>query len=229
MSKALNGNLDEFVVVDTNDIPWTESPAGGVWRKRLHLVGSTEKGQVTSLVRYDSNASFPEHDHPAGEEILVLDGTFSDEQGDWPAGTYLLNPEGSKHKPASKDGCHLFVKLRQYSGEDRKNISADTNSMTWKSIAAPGVMVKPMYAQAGYTDSVCLERWSKGTDRGPVIYDEGAEIFVMSGEFEDERGTYTEGCWLRFPKGAEHSPKSEDGCVLYVKQGGLQYLKAAKK
>ena len=68
MSKALNGNLDEFVVVDTNEISWTGSPATGVWRKRLHLVGSAEAGQVTSLVRYDPAASFPEHDHPNGED-----------------------------------------------------------------------------------------------------------------------------------------------------------------
>ena len=75
------------------------SPSGAVLRKRLHLVGPPESGQVTSVVRYQPGATFPEHGHPEGEEILVLDGTFSDEHGDWPAGTYLLNPEGFHHAP----------------------------------------------------------------------------------------------------------------------------------
>ncbi|MEL6200569.1 MAG: cupin domain-containing protein, partial [Pseudomonadota bacterium] len=66
---------------------WSASPSGTVWRKRVHLVGPPESGQVTSVVRYQPDSSFPTHDHPEGEEILVLDGVFSDEHGDWPAGT----------------------------------------------------------------------------------------------------------------------------------------------
>jgi anti-sigma factor ChrR (cupin superfamily) len=225
MSKALNGNLKESVVVDTNEMSWTESKSAGVWRKRLHLVGSEEKGQVTSIVRYDASSSFPAHDHPKGEEILVLSGVFSDERGDWPAGSYLLSPQGFRHKPFSKDGCELLVKLRQYPGDERKTIAMDTTAMTWKAIAQPGVTVKPMYAQAGYTDTMSLERWSKKTDFGVVTYEEGAEIYVMSGDFEDEHGKYTEGCWLRFPEGGQHSPKTEEGCAIYLKRGGLNYLK----
>ena len=227
MSKALNGNLKELVVVDTTEMPWEKSPVDGVTRKRLHLVGSSEKGQVTSIVRYDADSSFPAHAHPKGEEIYVLEGIFSDERGDWPAGSYLLSPEGFSHKPFSKKGCKLLVKLRQYPGDERKTIALDTTAMTWKGIASPGVTVKPMYAQAGYTDTTSLERWSNKTDFGLVTYEDGAEMFVMSGSFEDERGKYTEGCWLRFPEGAQHSPKVEEGCSIYLKRGGLNYLKDA--
>ena len=53
-----------------------------------------EYGRVTSVVRYAAESSFHTHGHPAGEEILVLDGVFSDEHGDYPAGSYLLNPKG---------------------------------------------------------------------------------------------------------------------------------------
>ena len=78
--------------------------------EQLHLVGGAESGQVTSVVRYQANATFSVHDHPDGEEIFVLQGTFSDEHGDWPAGTYLLNPEGFRHEPFSKERCVLYVK-----------------------------------------------------------------------------------------------------------------------
>ena len=110
----INGILSVRVTEDSRRMPWTEIPSGSVWRKRVHLVGRPESGQVTSIVRYVTDSNFPTHDHPEGEEILVLEGVFSDEHGDWPAGTYLLNPEGFRHTPFSKPGCELLVKLRQF-------------------------------------------------------------------------------------------------------------------
>lgn len=96
--QAINGDLTQRVAMHASTMKWQTSPSGTVWRKRLHLVGSAEAGQVTSMVRYEPNSTFPAHDRPEGEEILVLEGTFSDEHGDWHAGTYLLNPEGFRRK-----------------------------------------------------------------------------------------------------------------------------------
>ncbi len=70
----------------------------GVSRKPLAREDA-ERGHATSIVRYDLGASFSEHLHPLGEEILVLEGTFSDQTGDYPAGTYFRNPEGFRHVP----------------------------------------------------------------------------------------------------------------------------------
>ena len=86
-SAAINGDLSARVAVDTAAMDWTPSPSGTVWRKRVHLVGPPESGQVTSVVRYEPSSDFHVHEHPDGEEILVLDGVFSDDHGDWPAGT----------------------------------------------------------------------------------------------------------------------------------------------
>jgi hypothetical protein len=121
--ESINGDLTIRATADTSRMAWSASPSRTVWRKRVHLVGPPESGQVTSIVRYEPGATFPSHDHPGGEEILVLEGVFSDEHGDWPAGTYLLNPEGFRHAPGSRDGCLLFVKLRQFPG--RRSIAVD--------------------------------------------------------------------------------------------------------
>ncbi len=51
--------------------------------------------------------------HGGGEEFLVLDGTFVDEHGAYPAGTYVRNPVGSAHAPSAPDGCTILVKLWQ--------------------------------------------------------------------------------------------------------------------
>jgi len=205
---------------------WSPSPSGTVWRKRLHLVGPPESGQVTSVVHYLPNATFPEHGHPDGEEILVLDGVFSDEHGDWPAGTFLLNPEGFRHAPYSAEGCLLFVKLRQFSGRKRRHVAVDTHQLEWAPGPKKDITRKLLYRQSGFCDRVYLERWHPGTDSGVIHYPQGAELFVLEGEFCDAEGTYSRGTWLRLPAGSEHRPGSERGCTLYVKTGGLPYLNA---
>ena len=111
--KTINADFSKRVVVHTAGVDWQASPSPSVWRKRLDLAGAAEASRVTSVVRYDPDSAFPEHPHPDGEEILVLDGVFSDGHGDYPAGSYLLNPEGFSHAPFSQNGCTLFVKLRQ--------------------------------------------------------------------------------------------------------------------
>ena len=227
MDEAIHGDLSVRASADTQQMDWTASPSGSVWRKRVHRVGPPESGQVTSVVRYEPGSRFPAHDHPEGEEILVLEGVFSDEQGDWPAGTFLLNPEGFRHAPFSEPGCRLFVKLRQYPGAAREHHAIDTNARAWQPSATPGVARKPLYEQAGFSDLMEFERWEPGVERGPQVYERGVEFFVLDGGFADEGGTYPEGSWLRLPAGGEHRPVSEAGCTLYVKRAGLPYLRSA--
>ncbi len=223
----INGDLEKHVAVDTNDLDWAPSQSGTVSRKRVHLVGPPESGQVTSVVRYEPDSTFPTHEHPDGEEILVLEGVFSDEHGDWPKGTFLLNPEGFRHAPFSKQGCVLFVKLRQYPGRDRIHTAVDTGTLAWDPTGETGIAVKKLYEQLGFQDRMRLERWAPGTSRGAVTYAEGAEFFVTKGEFVDEHGAHPAGSWCRFPVGATHDPRTIGGCEIYVKEGGLSYLESA--
>jgi anti-sigma factor ChrR (cupin superfamily) len=223
---TINGDLSVRVAVDTTRMEWTASPSRTVARKRVHLVGPAEEGQVTSVVRYDPGSTFPAHDHPDGEEIFVLEGVFSDERGDWPAGTFLLNPEGFRHAPFSRPGCVLFVKLRQFPGRDRRSVAIATPVLPWQRGATPGIEVKALYSQAGFTDSTRLERWAAGTERGRVNYPAGAELFVLDGELKDETGRFGAGTWLRLPVGSWHAPTTTKGSVLYIKEGGLAYLQS---
>jgi len=222
---SINGDLAVRVAVDTAAMEWTPSPSSTVWRKRAHLVGPAESGQVTSVVRYEPRSTFHTHAHPDGEEIFVLEGVFSDEHGDWPAGTYLLNPEGFRHAPFSRQGCVLFVKLRQYPGRAREHVAIRTESMPWQPARA-GVNVRELYSQPGFADTVRLERWAPRAELGRVAYASGAELFVLEGSFADAEGTFGRGTWLRLPPGSAHSPQTAAGCVLYVKEGGFAYLNA---
>jgi len=226
MTQAIHGDLAVRVVVRTNSMPWSASPSSTVWRKRLHRVGPTESGQVTSVVRYQEESQFPPHDHPDGEEILVLSGVFSDEHGDWPAGSYLLNPEGFRHAPYSRNGCLLFVKLRQFPGMDRRHVAVSTHTMSWEPLGG-GRERKVLYAQPGYQDTARLERWSADPALEELVYTRGAELFVLEGSFEDEHGRYDAHTWMRLPRHFTHCPTTQERCELYIKEGGFDYLRSA--
>jgi ChrR Cupin-like domain len=223
---SINGDLSRRVCADTGRMEWTTSPSGKVWRKRVHLVGGAESGQVTSIVRYEPNSTFPAHDHPDGEEILVLDGVFSDEQGDWPSGTYLLNPEGFRHSPRSTPGCTLLVKLRQFPGRDRRHVAIDTATLSWVPSELEGIERKELYRQDGYGDTTRLERWRPQVEAHECAFPGGAEFFVLEGELRVAEDAHGAGSWLRFPVDDRCRLGSKTGCTLYVKRGGLRYLRS---
>ena len=173
MQESVHGDLGKRAFADTRQMEWSPSPSGTVWRKRVHLVCAPEAGQVTAVVRYDADSSFPEHDHPEGEEILVLEGVFSDERGDWKAGSYQLNPETFRHSPFSREGCLLFVKLRQYEGAGRKHVALRTHQIRWMPSGIDGSEIKPLYADPTFAESTRLERWLAGTSPGKHFADGG--------------------------------------------------------
>lgn len=221
MDHQVNADYSKLVRLDAADMDWVESPTPGVWRKRFDLSGPVELGRVTSLVRFDPNTKFPAHDHPGGEEIYVLEGVFSDHQGDHGAGSYLLNPEGFRHEPWSDQGCLLFVKLRQYGGDGRLQLALDTEAMDWQASGPAGVEEKMLYAQEGFEDRTFLIRLKAGTEIPNHRHPGGEEAYIIDGQVEDEYGVAASGCWVRFPRGSSHEPRAISDCILYVKTGGL--------
>ena len=213
----LNMELDKSVVVNTAEMAWEQSPLEGVWRKPLARE-APEHGHTTSVVRYDPGSHFSAHEQPRGEEIFVLAGVFSDEHGDYPAGTYIRNPPGSKHAPFSRDGCELLALLDQFDAEDDTSLRIDTNRGDW----LPGehdVKVMPLYYYE--TEMVALYKWPAGARYEPHSHFGGEEVFVLSGTICDEYGEYPAGTWLRNPHNSEHSPYVEEETVIWIKTGHL--------
>ena len=214
----LNADFTQRVVIRPDDSPWQASPSPGVTRRLLDRVGD-EAARATSLVRYAPGSVFPEHAHPDGEEILVLDGTFSDERGDHGPGTYLRNPDGSRHAPRSEGGCTLFVKLRQFQQGDDEAVRIDTLSGEWRPGLVPGLRVMPLHSFG--TQHTALVDWAPGTVFQPHTHWGGEEILVLSGQFEDEHGVYPAGSWLRSPHLSRHAPHAPQGARILVKTGHL--------
>ncbi|UTW07198.1 cupin domain-containing protein [Pseudomonas benzenivorans] len=214
----INADLTQRVVLDTRAMPWQASPLPGVERRPLERFAA-ESGRATSVVRYAPGSAFSRHLHPGGEEILVLEGVFVDEHGEYPAGYWLKNPPGSGHTPSSPPGCLLFVKLCYQAPEDQRSARIDTASAAWQPGQVPGLQVLPLDSHG--TVHTALVRWAPGTRFKAHQHLGGEEILVLEGVFEDEFGAYPAGTWLRSPHGSRHTPFSSEGCLIYVKVGHL--------
>ena len=218
MSPGINNDPETWCVVDTNAMAWEASPSPGVWRKRLFLDGAIESGRVTSLVRFEPGARFPAHGHPNGEEYFVLSGVFTDEDGDWPSGYFVLNPDGSRHAPSTAGGCEIFVRLQQNPGT-RAVRRQDSGALQWSSTAIEGVKEKLLYDEAGFPERVSLLQ-VKASDVVLPVPEGGLECFVLSGALTVNSGdAYAAGTWLRAPTGTRLHVGATD-CVLYVRAHG---------
>ena len=215
-----NADFDQrAVVVAPHPGSWVTSPLPGVHRHLLDRVGG-EVARATSIVRYDPGARFDRHVHGGGEEFLVLEGTFSDEQGDYPAGAYVRNPPGSSHAPYSREGCTLFVKLWQFGPGDSRSVRIATREQPWHPGLVPGLAVMPLHEFDGV--STALVRWAPDTRFHPHGHPGGEEILVLEGLFRDEHGEYPAGTWLRNPRWSRHAPfTGKEGALIYVKVGQL--------
>jgi anti-sigma factor ChrR (cupin superfamily) len=218
----LNMNFAERVVIRTHDEPWVASPANGVWRKPLERE-EAESGHTTSIVRYDTGSRFNTHPHPMGEEIFVLEGIFSDEHGDYPAGTYIRNPPGSSHAPFSEQGCVIFVKLNQFDQRDNTSIRLNTAEEAWLP-GIGGLEVMPLHEFEH--EHVALVKWPAGERFQPHRHFGGEEILVLSGQFSDEHGQYPQGSWMRSPHMSEHYPFVEQETIILVKTGHLPLIQS---
>lgn len=214
----LRSDFSKREVVRPEDYDWVASPANGVKRMMLDRIGD-EVARATTIVRFAPNSYFEEHSHGGGEEFLVLEGVFSDETGDYPAGSYVRNPIGTSHKPHTVEGCTILVKLHQFdeSDQDQKHIQTDKEPFFPGQVE--GLSVLPLHSVEG--ENVALVRWAPGTVFNPHRHYGGEEIFVIEGTFADEHGEYPAGTWMRSPHMSQHKPFSDTGCLIYVKTGHL--------
>ena len=215
----IHADFSRPLAVDTGRMEWQASPAGGVWRKRLELIGH-DQPRLTSIVRFEPGSRFDEHGHPGGEEILVLSGTFSDASGDFPAGSYVRNPRGWVHAPWTETGCELFVKLCQFQSDDHQRVIVRPSDLVWQAGDHPDLAVILLHAHGD--EQVTLDRLAPGAEGIARDYPEGAEILLLEGELETDGQRFPLGTWLRLPPGTRQVVGSgPDGCRFYCKRGLL--------
>jgi quercetin dioxygenase-like cupin family protein len=96
-------------VVRGDESAWKAIKVPGVSVRVLRADKAT--GESTTLIRFDPGTRFPAHNHPAGEEVYVVEGDLQIGGERLRAGDYLYTPPDGKHAAASEGGCVFLVTL----------------------------------------------------------------------------------------------------------------------
>ena len=216
---GFNSDLSVRIVIIESQEKWRSSPSDGVKRIYLDRADYTEYTSATSIVKFDRRSRFLAHDHKNGEEFLVLDGIFSDEYGDYHKGTYVRNPHGSCHSPYSKDGCKIFVKLRQFQKGDTARV-VKSMSEPWKIYNEEVDFLKLHQFK---NEIAYLAKFKPFSEvKLPFKNNDGEEILILSGNLCDSTNNFSAVTWIRDPKSCfEHASAGAHGLCIFVKSGHL--------
>jgi quercetin dioxygenase-like cupin family protein len=105
--------VSEIQLVRSGGVEWQvldEPGISGISIKVLRFDEGSGRAP-TFLLRFEAGARYPAHDHPAGEEVYVLEGEITFGRHHLHAGDYLYTPPGGKHAVWSKEGCVLLLSV----------------------------------------------------------------------------------------------------------------------
>ncbi len=94
--------------INTRTGEWSPGDTPGVEALKLHEFG-TER---VAFVRLAPHTRLEAHTHGGGEEVFVIEGSYFDENGEYPAGSWVRTPPGSQHAPyTDSSGALVYVKV----------------------------------------------------------------------------------------------------------------------
>ncbi|MEO8663422.1 MAG: cupin domain-containing protein [Bryobacteraceae bacterium] len=100
-------------LVHTAQISWqplNEPGVTGISVKVLRFDETTGR-PPTFLLKFEPGATYPPHDHPAGEECFVLEGDIHLGKDHLKAGDYLYTAPHNKHAVRSDAGCIVLFSV----------------------------------------------------------------------------------------------------------------------
>lgn len=97
----------DFTAIDTNEMPWEDRFNERIGKSlfRKELFNDPETGMGIRLVRYPAGIINPNHTHPCGHGMFVLEGTLATHRGTYGPGSFVWFPEGeAMEHGATADG-----------------------------------------------------------------------------------------------------------------------------
>ena len=93
-----------------------------------------------------------------------------------------------------------------------------TNTIEWLASPMEGVERRMLDRIGGeVARATSIVRYAPGSAFSQHMHSGGEEFIVLEGVFQDEHGDYPAGTYVRNPIGTHHVPRSDDGCVIFVK------------
>lgn len=92
---------------DPAEATWQATDAPGFWLKPL--LDDRQSGLSTALMKIDPGAYADWHAHQELEQILVLEGSFHDQDQEISAGGYVVRAPGASHTAGSREGAVVLL------------------------------------------------------------------------------------------------------------------------
>jgi len=99
-----------------------------------------------------------------------------------------------------------------------KRTVVHAGKMDWIPTRMKGVarrMLDRIGAESGHATSIVS--YAPASSFSSHIHEGGEEFLVLEGVFQDEHGDFPAGTYVRNPPQSKHTPRSDDGCVIFVK------------
>ena len=88
----------------------------------------------------------------------------------------------------------------------------------WIASPMPGVERQMLDRIGGeVARATSIVRYAAGSHFSEHTHSGGEEFIVLDGVFQDEHADYPTGSYVRNPIGTYHTPRSDDGCTIFVK------------
>jgi len=108
---AISTDINDYVVRKAQK-EWQPLVEKGIHYKGISVISlhydQQKERSTTILLRFEPGASYPYHNHPAGEEVYVLSGEAIFENVVLSEGDYLYTPPDFKHSVTTTIGCTLL-------------------------------------------------------------------------------------------------------------------------
>lgn len=204
----MNSDYDQRVLIDTDTLSWEPTDQAGVFKKLL----SSRDNAETALIELKANTVLSPSSKINSVELLVLEGSYINEFGEFPHGSYLRLGAENESSVRTTQGCIVFRKTNYFDTDS--SVMIHTPTTAWLS-GQGNLQVIPLH------DQTALVKWPKNERFLPHKHWGGEEILVLRGVFMDEHGKYPKGCWIRSPHLSHHYPYVEEETVILVKTGHL--------
>lgn len=110
----MNTDIQNYIV-QSNKQEWKPLIEDGVDTKGIYVKAlrydDQTKRSPTILLKFETGAKYPYHNHPGGEELFVLEGSVVIAGQTLNAGDYLYTPVDFKHSVTSETGCVLLLMI----------------------------------------------------------------------------------------------------------------------
>ncbi len=201
----------------TRELTWIAIGTPGV-EKKLIVARNESRMYEVSILRLESGAQLPSPPEGWGIEVVVLEGSWQVPEGILEENGYSRRPPGEVCTGSTATGCTLYVRSGLFVEDDAELVHSQAEVEPWLT-GHGNLRVKALHSMD--REGTAFVHWPAGERFVRHQHWGGEEIFVLSGTFRDEHGTYPTGTWIQSPHLSTHHPFVEEETVIFVKTGHL--------